>query len=101
MRQADLAVYQAKREGGGKYRMFDAGMLKRAVDRRAIEQDLRHGDLYDQLEILYQPIVSLKTNELIGGEALLRWNHPARGTIPPAAFIPVAEQCGLMGEIGD
>jgi diguanylate cyclase (GGDEF)-like protein len=101
MRQADLAVYQAKREGGGKYRMFDAGMLKRAVDRRAIEQDLRHGDLYDQLEILYQPIVSLKTNELIGGEALLRWNHPARGTISPAAFIPIAEQCGLMGEIGD
>ena len=101
MRQADLAVYRAKGEGGGRCRMFDSDMFKRAVVRRTIEQDLRHSDLYQQLQILYQPIVLLKTNALVGGEALLRWNHPTRGAVLPAEFIPVAEQCGLMGGIGD
>jgi EAL domain-containing protein (putative c-di-GMP-specific phosphodiesterase class I) len=57
--------------------------------------------LHDQMSLLYQPIVSLKTNELVGGEALLRWHHPTRGAVLPAEFIPIAEQCGLMGSIGD
>jgi diguanylate cyclase (GGDEF)-like protein len=101
MRQADLAVYRAKSEGGGTCRMFDPDMLKRAVVRRSIEQDLSRSDLDQQLEIFYQPIVSLKTNEMVGGEALMRWNHPARGLVSPTEFIPIAEQCGLMGRIGD
>jgi len=101
MRQADLAVYRAKSEGGGTYRMFDPDMYERAVVRRDIERNLRHCDLDDELELLYQPIVSLQTNELVGGEALIRWNHATRGLISPAEFIPVAEQCGLMSRIGD
>jgi EAL domain-containing protein (putative c-di-GMP-specific phosphodiesterase class I) len=94
-------VYRAKREGGGKCRMFDTEMFNRALARRTIEQDLRHVRLHDQMSLLYQPIVSLKTNELVGGEALLRWHHPTRGAVLPAEFIPIAEQCGLMGSIGD
>jgi diguanylate cyclase (GGDEF)-like protein len=101
MRQADLALYQAKSDGGGTYRMFDPEMFKRAVARRSVEQDLRQSDLDGDFELFYQPIVSLKTSELVGGEALIRWNHPARGLVSPAEFIPIAEQCGLMDRIGD
>jgi diguanylate cyclase (GGDEF)-like protein len=101
MRQADLAVYRAKSDGGGTYRMFDPDMFKRAIVRRSVEQDLSRSDLDKELEVFYQPIVSLKTNALIGAEALVRWNHPLRGLISPAEFVPIAEQCGLMGRIGD
>jgi diguanylate cyclase (GGDEF)-like protein len=101
MRQADLALYQSKSDGGGTYRMFDPEMLKRAVARRSVEQDLRQADLDSDFELFYQPIVSLKTSELVGGEALIRWNHPTRGLVSPAEFIPIAEQCGLMDRIGD
>jgi len=101
MRQADLAVYRAKSDGGGTYRMFDPDMFKRAIVRRSVEQDLSRSNLDNELEVFYQPIVSLQTNELVGGEALVRWNHPLRGLISPAEFIPIAEQCGLMGRIGD
>jgi diguanylate cyclase (GGDEF)-like protein len=101
MRQADLAICQAKSDGSGTCRMFDPDMLKRAVVRRSIEQDLSRADLDQELELFYQPIVSLKTNALVGGEALMRWNHPTRGQVSPAEFIPIAEQCGLMGRIGD
>jgi diguanylate cyclase (GGDEF)-like protein len=101
MRQADLAVYRAKSDGGGTWRMFDPEMYKRAVIRRSIEQDLSRSDLDQELEVLYQPIVLCETGELVGGEALMRWNHPARGLVSPAEFIPIAEQCGVMGRIGD
>jgi predicted signal transduction protein with EAL and GGDEF domain len=101
MRQADLAVHRAKSDGGGTCRMFDPDMFKRAVVRRSIEQDLSRSDLDQQLEIFYQPIVSCESNAMVGGEALMRWNHPARGLVSPAEFIPIAEQCGLMGRIGD
>jgi diguanylate cyclase (GGDEF)-like protein len=101
MRQADLAAYEAKSDGGGAYRMFAPDMFERAMVRRVIEQDLRRADLDREFELLYQPIMSLKTGELVGGEALIRWNHPARGTISPGEFIPVAERCGLMGRLGD
>jgi diguanylate cyclase (GGDEF)-like protein len=101
MRQADLAAYEAKGDGGGTYRMFDPVMFRRAMARRAIEQDLRRADLDREFELLYQPIMSLKTGELAGGEALIRWNHPERGQISPADFIPVAEGCGLMARLGD
>jgi len=101
MRQADLALYQAKSDGGGTYRMFDPEMFQRAVARRSVEQDLRQSDLDGDFELFYQPIVSLKTSDVVGGEALIRWNHPVRGLISPAEFIPIAEQCGLMDRIGD
>jgi diguanylate cyclase (GGDEF)-like protein len=101
MRQADLAVYEAKSDGGGNSRMFDPIMFKRALARRAIEQDLRRADLDREFHLVYQPIVSLKSGELVGGEALIRWNHPERGLISPADFIPVAERCGFMGQLGD
>jgi predicted signal transduction protein with EAL and GGDEF domain len=101
MRQADLAAYEAKGDGGGSYRMFDPVMFKRAMGRRAIEQDLRRADLDRDFELVYQPIMSLKSGELVGGEALIRWNHPARGPISPSEFIPVAERCGFMGRLGD
>ncbi len=101
MRQADLALYQSKSDGGGTYRMFDPEMLERAVARRSVEQDLRHSDMDNDFELFYQPIVSSKTSDLVGGEALIRWNHPTRGQVSPAEFIPVAEQCGLMDRVGD
>jgi diguanylate cyclase (GGDEF)-like protein len=101
MRQADLAVYRAKCDGGGTYRMFTPEMYERALVRRSIEQDLSRSDLDRELELHYQPIVSLKSNTIIGAEALIRWNHPLRGLVSPAEFIPIAEQCGLIGRIGD
>ncbi len=101
MRQADLAVYRAKSDGGGTYRMFDPDMFRRAIVRRSIEQDLSRSDLDQELAVFYQPIISLKTNKVVGGEALVRWNHPLRGLVSPAEFIPIAEQSGLMGRVGD
>lgn len=101
LRQADLAVYQAKSEGGGTFCMFNPSMFKRAAARRVLEQDLRRSDLEREFEVVYQPIMSLKTGAVIGGEALIRWNHPARGLIPPADFLPIAERCGLIGRLGD
>jgi diguanylate cyclase (GGDEF)-like protein len=101
MQQADLAVYQAKRDGGGTYRMFDPEMFNSMVMRRSIEQDLRRGDLDQEFELLYQPIVSLSTKALVGGEALIRWKHPGRGLVSPVDFIPIAEQSGDMARIGD
>jgi diguanylate cyclase (GGDEF)-like protein len=101
MRQADLAVYRAKSDGGGVWRMFDPDMYRRVLVRRSMEQDLSRSELDRELELLYQPIVSLKTHAVLGGEALMRWNHPLRGLVSPAEFIPIAEQCGLMGRIGD
>jgi diguanylate cyclase (GGDEF)-like protein len=101
MQQADLAVYQAKSDGGGAYRMFDPEMYERAVLRRSTEQHLRKADLDREFEVVYQPIMSMQTKEMLGGEALVRWHHPVRGLVSPAEFIPIAEQCGLMGSIGD
>ena len=101
MRQADLAAYQAKSDGGGTHRMFDPDMLKRALARRSMELDLRRAHRLGEFELYYQPIVSLITGDVVAGEALIRWNHPTRGLVSPAEFIPVAEQCGLMGPIGD
>jgi EAL domain-containing protein (putative c-di-GMP-specific phosphodiesterase class I) len=81
--------------------MFDPDMYRRVLVRRSMEQDLSRSELDRELELLYQPIVSLKTHAVLGGEALMRWNHPLRGLVSPAEFIPIAEQCGLMGRIGD
>jgi diguanylate cyclase (GGDEF)-like protein len=101
LKHADLATHQAKRDGGGTYRMFDPAMFRCMVARRTIEQDLHRADLDAEFELFYQPVVHARTREIVGAEALVRWNHPVRGLLSPAEFIPVAEQCGLMNRLGD
>lgn len=101
VRDADLALYAAKEGGRATYRFFAEEMLEKARRRKAVEDDLREALNKEQLYLVYQPIVSTSTETLIGFEALLRWRHPTRGTIFPAEFIPLAEECGLIQQIGD
>ncbi len=100
IRDADAAMYQAKAAGKARVEVFDSAMHERAVDRLRLEGDLRIALDEGQFKLLYQPIVNLETGELSGFEALLRWNHPKRGTIGPAEFIPIAEDTSLIIDIG-
>lgn len=100
IKNADTAMYQAKAKGGPNYQFFHPDMNVRAVERQFIEQNLRCALERDELTLHYQPKVNLKNRAIVGVEALLRWNHHARGLISPAEFIPVAEDCGLMVPIG-
>ena len=99
-RNADLAMYQAKGEGGNRCQFFDDTLSFRARRRAALEQALREPGLLDQLQVVYQPQIDMRHATLVGVEALLRWHHPAYGTISPAEFIPLAEASGLIGGIG-
>ncbi len=101
LKNADLALYQAKEDGKGCYRYFEAEMNARVQARRKIESDLHHAHMSGALEIHYQPLVTLNSGEVSGFEALLRWPHPERGYIPPSEFIPIAEECGLIAPITD
>jgi diguanylate cyclase (GGDEF)-like protein len=100
MRNADSALYEVKAAGRNAFRIFDDQLAREARDRRELENDLREALREDQLELYYQPIVSVPDRTVVGMEALLRWHHPRRGLVPPDVFVPIAEQTGQIGSIG-
>jgi len=97
---ADLALYAAKGEGRNRWRCYERQLGLNAQNRRTLEIDLRTAIANETIEVHYQPINNAATREIIGCEALVRWNHPTRGRISPAEFIPIAEELGLMDELG-
>ena len=96
LRDADTAMYRAKERGRNCYELFDKDMHANAVARLQLETDLRRALERGEFRVYYQPIVSLKTDSLVGFEALVRWNHPERGIVPPGEFLPLAEDNGLI-----
>ena len=98
---AAAALHQAKGKGHGSLRFFSPEMSSRARERLALEADLRGAQERGELSLHYQPQVDLHTGRLVGLEALMRWQHPVRGNVPPNAFIPLAEECGLIVDMGD
>ncbi len=101
LRDADIAMYSAKASGRGKYRVFDPAMHKAVLERLALETDLHRAIQQEEFLLYYQPIVCLETGQIAGFEALLRWQHPQRGLLQPATFIPIAEETGLINTIGN
>jgi diguanylate cyclase (GGDEF)-like protein/PAS domain S-box-containing protein len=101
VRSADLALYAAKGGGRGQFRFYSSDLHAEAERRRQIEEDLRDALEKDEIWLAYQPMVSVADNRVIGLEALLRWTHPDLGDVPPDIFIPIAEECNLIGAFGD
>jgi diguanylate cyclase (GGDEF)-like protein/PAS domain S-box-containing protein len=100
IKNADTAMYQAKENGCQSYQFFKPAMNVRAVERQAIEESLRRALERQEFALHYQPRINLKTGEITGAEALIRWTHPIRGLVSPGQFIPIAEDCGLILPIG-
>ncbi len=101
MSHADTALYLAKNEGRDTYRFFEASMGLAVRDRRQLEHDLRHAIARHEFELAYQPQKDIKTGDIVGFEALIRWNHPTRGSVKPDTFIPIAEDSGAILAIGE
>ncbi|WP_380784295.1 putative bifunctional diguanylate cyclase/phosphodiesterase [Sphingomonas sp. R86520] len=101
VRNADLALYAAKDGGRGLHRVYTDDMLVEATHRKHLEDDLRQALAQNELYVVYQPVVSMVTTLIVGYEALVRWEHPVRGAVSPAEFIPIAEEIGLIDGIGE
>src|ERR1019366_218806 len=100
VQDADVALYEAKRMGKGHFVVFTPSMHQQAISRFALVQELRHAVQAGELSMHYQPIVDLSNYDVVGFEALMRWEHPERGWVPPSVFIPLAEQSDLILELG-
>ncbi|NEX00169.1 EAL domain-containing protein, partial [Rhodopseudomonas sp. BR0G17] len=101
LHRADLALYEAKLSGRNSFKIFDDELGVRTAERRELENDLREAIFDGQLELHYQPIVSMVDRQVCAFEALVRWRHPRRGLLSPDRFIPVAEECGLIVPLGE
>jgi diguanylate cyclase (GGDEF)-like protein len=101
LRNADAAMYRAKALGGNRYHLFDPILHEEALERLALENDLRHACDRKEFQVYYQPIFNLQSGDIFGFEALLRWHHPQRGWVSPSDFIPSIEETGLIDQIGE
>src|SRR6202163_1662298 len=100
IKNADTAMYRAKERGRNNFQFFKAEMNLKAVERQSLEGNLRRAFEREEFLLHYQPKVNLDSGQITGVEALIRWQHPSRGLMLPAQFVPVAEDCGLIVEIG-
>lgn len=101
IRNADAAMYAAKRGGGKRFRFFNQDMNQQAIERLTLENNLRAAMVKREFQLYYQPKIDLGTGDVVGAEALMRWHHPVLGFISPAIFIPVAEEAGLIPQLGE